>query len=133
MAVQNDNSAEYPWRHPTKSSEDDTSVQDQQPTEGRTTCDAPPENTERLLDVGTVSSQQELNRSVEVAHRNSLQPGRRSGEDSNSSNTMESKSPAPEKDSWKNDTLVRFRVNHYFDYIAGTSTGGLVWDVQFFY
>ena len=47
-----------------------------------------------------------------------------SAEDSTSTDTTQSMMPKSGQESRGPDGLIKFRVHHYFDYVAGTSTGG---------
>lgn len=117
--AQNDSSEEYPWRNPPKSRESEA-------CSPRDDCKLPiaPDDPP---DLRSPSSHGVRDSAIGPANRIAplLQPpSRKSGEDSNSSNTSQSKACPGKEDSWEIDALVSFRVHHYFDYVAGTSTGG---------
>jgi hypothetical protein len=127
MVNQNHSSAEYPWRNPPK---DANVVACGQDPEVSARCNA---QTEVQPALSAVSSRGKHSRDGEAmrSFRSSpTPPSHRSGEGSNPSGTSPGETPTEERDSWKTDTLVRFRAHHYFDYVVGTSTGGYVLDAQ---
>lgn len=149
MPMQYDSSADYPWRNPPEDENHDVEQQnqqvtqdhsppehsrsDQQPMQDRNVPDASlnsPPSTQPSSPSSSFLSR--LRRRLSPRHskpigaaQNDALPGSQiSAQDSNSSDSAQSKPPKPEEDSRGIDHLVRFRVNHYFDYVAGTSTGG---------
>jgi hypothetical protein len=122
--LQYDSSAEYPWRNPSDALQVDAREQDQQPVVSHSTSDAPnPSLEESVVPLPQWESQ---DNHLGVAQSIAPQRSKGSMQDSNSSNTTQSKVPVVRRDTWESGTLLRFRAYHYFDYIAETSTGGYV-------
>lgn len=125
--VQNHSSAEYPWRNPPEEANIVARGQDPEKLGCSDACSGVEPNT------SAVSSQEERPRDGEAVRNlgpTLRPPSHNSGAGSRSSNTSSGNTPAQEEDSWKIDTLVKFRIHHYFDYVVGTSTGGYVLQVQ---
>jgi hypothetical protein len=122
--LQYDSSAEYPWRNPSDTLHSDAREQDQQPVVSGSTSNAPNPSLEES--VVPLPQQESQDNHLSVAQGIVPQRSEASMQDSNSSNTTQSKVPVLRQDTWESGTLIRFRVYHYFDYIAGTSTGGYV-------